>query len=73
MYGIHRTYTKTAAVSYGTSHITTKQHYNHFSGYSKHAVSGYNASLAAKNRFLVATMKHLGLILRQVLNKCSNQ
>ena len=36
--GVHKTCTEMAAVSHGTSHVTTKQLCDHFSGYSKHAV-----------------------------------
>ena len=44
LYGVHKTCAKTAAVSHGTRHVTTKQHYNHFSEYWKGVVKGYSYS-----------------------------
>ena len=35
LHGVHRTRAETAAVSDGTSHVTTKQRCDHFIGYGK--------------------------------------
>ena len=71
LYGVHRTCPETAAVPRGTSHVTTKQHCNHFSGYSKLVQSHTTRAQTHRTELQLPLWSAYGSCRDEALNRCS--